>query len=286
MPDALPTPNDAVDPSAAGPAGDESWRAALPDELREAEALARFDDVAALAREHVHLQSLIGRKGLIPPGDDASPEERAAFFTALGRPASPEAYDLGDFAPPDDVPWNDALQAAMLGEMHAAGLTDGQARALLESYAGMQGAAVSQARAEQAEASERALEALQAEWGARCDARLDLAGRAFRAAFGDDYDDIAGLELAGGGRVGDHPAFVRAFATLGERMAEPELVGAAPSPRAPSPQSAQHHLTSLEADPQFRAALLDRTHPDHRAAVAKRSQLAGIVYAEPDMPAG
>lgn len=268
-----PTANAAVD--------ENDWRAALPDELREAEALARFGDVAALAREHVHLQSLIGRKGLIPPGDDASPEERAAFFTALGRPATPDDYDLGDFAPPEGMPWNGEMQAAMLREMHAAGLTDRQARTLVEAYAGMQGEACDRACAEREAEATRALAGLEAEWGDGFDAKLDLAGRAFRAAFGESYDDVAGLELAGGGRVGDHPAFVRAFASLGERMAEPELVGAEPAPRRATPEAAKRHLTTLEADPSFRAALLDRAHPDHRAAVAKRSQLTGIVFAGP-----
>lgn len=281
MPDG--TPSNSVDPT--GQSGGEDWRAALPDELREAEALARFADVGALAREHIHLQSLIGRKGLIPPGDAATPEERAAFFTALGRPATPEDYDLADIAPPEGMPWDDHMQAAMLRRMHDAGLNGTQARALVAAYAEMQGDAFRTAVAAQEAASARALAGLEAEWGERFDARLDLAGRAFRAAFGDDYDNVAGLALADGGRVGDHPAFVRAFAALGERMAEPELVGGtAGAARSMSGEMAQLNLRTLEADPDFRAALLDRAHPDHRAAVAKRSALTGIVFGNDDEP--
>ena len=276
MPDGTPT--DSVT------SGGDDWRAALPEELRDADALARFADVGALAREHVHLQSLIGRKGLIPPGNDATPEERAAFYTALGRPATPEDYDLADFAPPEGLPWSDAMQAAMLQQMHAAGLTDAQARALVAAYADMQGTEFRKASATREAAAGRALAGLEAEWGEHFDARLDLAGRAFRAAFGDDYDDIAGLPLADGGRVGDHPAFVRAFAALGERMAEPELVGAAGGVRAPSAEMARVNLRNLERDPAFRAALLDKAHPDHRAAVAKRSALTGVVFGAEEEP--
>jgi hypothetical protein len=285
MPDGTRTESVLTAGDGAGDANGDNWRAALPDELRDAEALARFADVGALAREHIHLQSLIGRKGLIPPGDSATPEERAAFFTALGRPATPEDYDLAGIAPPEGMPWNDAMQAAMLGQMHEAGLSDAQARSLVAAYADMQGTAFHRAVAAQEAASARALAGLEAEWGERFDARLDLAGRAFRAAFGDDYDDVAGLALADGGRVGDHPAFVRAFAALGERMAEPELVGAAAGAARPmSGEMAQLNLRHLEADPDFRAALLDRAHPDHRAAVAKRSALTGIVFGSDDEP--
>jgi hypothetical protein len=264
----------------------DDWRAALPEELREAATLARFDDVAALAREHVHLQSLIGRKGLIAPGADASSDERAAFYTALGRPPTPDDYDLSEVALPDDMPWNGAVEAAMLKEMHAAGLTNDQARALVAAYGDLQGAAWRQATATQDAASRKALAALEAEWGERFDARVDLANRAFRATFGDGFDDVAGLELAGGGRLGDHPALVRAFAALGERIAEPELVGGRGGARRPSPDGARDRLHALEGDPEFRAALLERSHPDHRAAVAKRSQLAGIAFGTSSDDAG
>jgi hypothetical protein len=274
MADATPTPH--------LPTAVPDWRASLPDGLREAEALSRFDDVAALAREHVHLQALIGRKGIIPPGDDATPEERAAFFTALGRPATPDEYDLEGFAPPAGLPWNADIQASMLREMHAAGLNNSQARSLINAYADMQESAFDAVATRQAANAERALSGLQAEWGERFEARLDLAGRAFRATFGEAFDDVAGLALADGGRVGDHPEFVRAFATLGERMAEPELVGAGATSREPSGEAARFNLRALEADPDFRAALLDRNHPDHRAAIAKRSMLTSAAYAGRD----
>lgn len=274
MPDGTPTSDH---PGAA-----QDWRRALPDELRGSAALADFDDIAALAREHVHLQSLIGRKGLIAPDDDATPEERAAFFTALGRPATPEEYDLADFTPPEDVPWNEDIQTAMLREMHAAGLTDSQARSLLSSFADLQGETYRKAAVAQETGAAHALAGLKDAWGETFEAKLDLAGRAFRATFGDEFDDIAGLALTDGGRVGDHPAFVRAFAALGERMAEPELVGATPGARTPTGELARLDLRLLENDPDFRAALLSKTHPDHRAAIAKRSALTGAVYGRGD----
>lgn len=281
MPDGV-TDSDAIDATTGSGNDPTSWRAALPAELRDTVALARFDDVAALAREHLHLQSAIGRKGLMPPGADAAPEERDAFFSALGRPATPDDYDLSDFDLPDGMPWNGDLQAAMLTEMHAAGLTNMQTKALIAAYAGMQGDAWQQAVDAQGAASTRAAAALEAEWGERFDARLDLANRAFRAAFGDDVGSIAGLQLADGGQVGDHPAFVRAFATLGERMAEPELVGGKSAAMTPSGEVARATLRQLENDPDFRAALLDRAHPDHRAAIAKRSALTGAAYSRDD----
>jgi hypothetical protein len=39
-------------------------------------------------------------------------------------------------------------------------------------------------------------------------------------------------------------------------------------------------LSTLEADPEFRAALLDRAHPEHRQAVARRSDLARAAYGD------
>src|SRR3546814_6770898 len=88
---------DGIDDGRADGAGDadnnsgaagttDDWRSALSEEVRGHPALQGFDGVDALAREHVHLQRLIGRKGIVPPGEDAGEEERARFYEALGRP--------------------------------------------------------------------------------------------------------------------------------------------------------------------------------------------------------
>ena len=263
----------------AGVAAD-SWRSGLSAEYRDHPVLERFEDLDALAREHVHLQKLIGRKGIVPPGADADEGERARFYDALGRPESPDGYDLEGLVRPDGMPWDEDLQAKMLERMHASGLTDGQARALLEGYAELQGAAWQDTSAEQVRALEAAETGLRREWGENFDARVDMANRAFAAAFGERVDDVRQLQLTNGQFLGDHPDMVRAFAKLGGLMGEAEFVGGKDARIGRSSSEARAQLSTLEADPAFRTALLDRAHPEHRQAVARRSDLARAAYGD------
>lgn len=258
----------------------ESWRSGLSEDYRTHPVLERFDDLDALAREHVHLQKLIGRKGIVPPAADADAAERARFYDALGRPASPDGYNLDGLERPDGMPWDEDFQAQMLARMHASGLTDGQARALLEGYAELQGAAWQDANAARDRALEAAETGLRREWGERFDARVDLANRAFAAAFGERVDDVRQLRLSDGQYLGDHPDMVRAFAKLGGLMGEAEFVGGKDARIGRSSSEARAQLSTLEADPEFRTALLDRAHPEHRQAVARRSDLARAAYGD------
>lgn len=270
-----------ADESGLGESGvDESWRAGLSEEYRRHPVLEGFNDLDALAREHVNLQKLIGRKGLVPPAADADDAERARFYDALGRPESPDAYDLDGLDRPDGMPWDDAFEKAMLGRMHASGLTDGQARALLEGYVELQGASWQDANAAQDRALETVETGLRREWGENFDAQVDRANRAFAAAFGERVDDVRQLRLTNGQYLGDHPDMVRAFAKLGGLMGEAEFVGGKEARIGRSSSEARAQLSALEGDPEFRTALLDRAHPEHRQAVARRSDLARAAYAD------
>lgn len=261
---------------------DAGWRADLSEDLRDHPALGGFDDVAALAREHVHLQKLIGRKGILPPDENASEEDYARYYDALGRPSDPSAYDLSEIERPEGLPWNEEIESEMLARMHAAGLTNDQARALVKDYVDLQAGSWTELQAAQSRGLESATQALRSEWGPDFDARLDVANRAFAMAFGENIDDVRQIRLADGSFLGDHPHMVRAFAAIGAKMSEAEFVGDGAVPGGPSREQARAELAELESDLTFRTALLDRSHPDHRRAVRQRSQLSERAYGARD----
>jgi len=267
-------------PGEMTPASESDWRSSLSEELRDHPVLSGFADVGELAREHVHVQKLIGRKGILPPGEGASDDDHARFYDALGRPPRHTDYALDDVERPEDLPWSAALEDSMLEQMHAAGLTNAQARALVSGYVDLQAQTWSAAQAEQARALEGAMTDLHNEWGSAFDAKLDMANRAFAMAFGEDVDEVRELRLADGSFLGDHPHLVRAFAAVGDLMSEAEFAGAGVMQGSPSRAQARAQLAELESDPAKRAALLDRSHPDHRQTVKQRSRLAGVAYGD------
>jgi hypothetical protein len=69
-----------------------NWRDALPENLRGEKCLENIKHFGALAQSYIHGQRAIGANKIAVPGKDATPEEQAAFFEALGRPKQAEDY--------------------------------------------------------------------------------------------------------------------------------------------------------------------------------------------------
>lgn len=75
------------------------WTESLADELKNngdvMKQLAKFKEVGDLAKSYSELEKKLG-KSIAKPGDDASDEEKQAFFEKLGKPSSAEGYSIAD----------------------------------------------------------------------------------------------------------------------------------------------------------------------------------------------
>lgn len=257
-----------------------SWRDSLPDDLRANPTLAPHPDVASLAKEHINLQSLIGKKGVIPPGEKDPPEAWDRFYNQLGRPESPDKYDLNGFKPPEGLPWQPEVQSAMLKEMHAAGLSNKQAARVLAKYAEMQGAQWNDLNGKIGQSVEQNTVALKKDWGAAYDAKVDVANRAFAFAAGDQMEAFRQVKLADGTYAGDNPLFVRMFAKIGEAMSEDTLKGSGGRRMSMTPDEAKGEIARMEGDKEIAAKMADRNHPEYGALNAKRNALYASAYPE------
>ena len=201
-------------------AGD--WRSAIaePGLRRVAE---KFTSPAEVVKSYAALQSRLGRS-VVKPGPDAGPEEMATYRRQLGVPESADAYDVtlpeSLPAPLRDDPNGQAMQQDFLKAMHEAGASNAVVQKALDWYYGT----VSQGLAQQEKtATERRAEAeasLRQEWGGDHERNLTFARRAVQS-FGDAaFTDFLESQEVEGVKLGDHPAFVRAFAAIGRSMGE------------------------------------------------------------------
>jgi len=194
--------------------------------LREHPKLRQFRSVADLARSYLNQERLVGRKarGLVPPGDDAPGEERAAFErewrTALQVPDAPEGYALSlpRGAQPDAraMPW--FTRAA-----HHVGLSPAQAQGLLDRYHDLEKQVW--ADEEQRREADRAaaLRRVQEHFRGAAAEQVELAKRGFETAARSAGLDPAEAR-AFAQTYGDNLTFLRVFAHLGQRMQEDGLV--------------------------------------------------------------
>lgn len=257
----------------AAPAPAADWRAALPPDLREHPSLRHLGDVAALAREHVNAQGLIGRKGVIPPSDRDGPEAWSRFYAQLGRPEKPDGYELR--APEGFQGYDEGFAAWFREAAHSAGLSPRQAAALHDRYLELAQRRGAESAAEQERRVEEAERELRREWGRGYERNLALARRA-AAAFADEE-----ITAAISDRFGE-ASLVRLFARIGESMAEDRLAGSGSSGGGFGLDAggARREIDRIQGE-AFRDArhpLMDASHPEHDGLIERLRQLYRVAY--------
>lgn len=253
-----------------------SWRDGLPADLRANPALSSFADVGALAKEHVNLQGLIGRKGIIPPTETDPPEAWQKFYKDLGRPDKPEEYG---FKPPDGAP-QDIYDPNFAGKFakwaYEAGIPKAQAQKLHDSYVKEAIDGHKQQMASLQATGKAMEEALRAEWGAAYDGKVESGRRAFKAFTSPDMADRMEKVLGS-------TEMMKMFASIGEKMGEDNMIGANSGSRATmTPQEAQGEIAKINGqmrDPK--SPLMDKFHPEHGALMGRLEQLHQMAY--PDL---
>lgn len=183
-------------PPAATTPDPANWLATLDDGTRQWATEQGLKTPADLARAHQDLMAT----ALVVPGDDATEEERAAFYQRLGRPEKPDGYD---FQKPEDVPsYNDGFADWFRTSAHAAGLSAAQAGALHDHFVAFAKTQEQTAANDRAEAIRTGTAALQQAWGPQqFTAKLEMANRVIAdnpglAARLADFDLANAPELA------------------------------------------------------------------------------------------
>lgn len=252
------------------------WKASLDESLRSDPSLADIKDVSGLAKSYIHAQKMVGRDKVAIPQEGAAPDEWAAFYDRLGRPAEYE-LNKGDLTLPENVQVNEATEQAMLKIFHEAGLTNAQANAIYNGYM--------QQLVGDVEGANKARESQQADWhaelqkdfGKAFEQQVDMAQRAAREFGGEDF--LKWLDTTG---MGDNPMFVKMFAKIGKSMSESTAdTGTGTNSFALTPDAARQEIARLQRDPTFMKQYSSTEMDGHNEAIAKMQSL--FQYAYPDL---
>jgi hypothetical protein len=200
------------------------WRQHIPEDVKNDQSFAPIiekmteKDIPSLVKSHLHLTRKFGGMVAIP-GKDAKPEEVTAFKGKLLEggylPVVPDSPDKYEITKPekltDGVMWNDELAKDFRATAHKLGLTNDQAKALVNYHAELVGkmSAGYQVTQEQATAK------LKEKWGADYDNNLALAHRAIKAHLSDP-ETVKFLEETG---LGNHPKLAEIMAVVGANIA-------------------------------------------------------------------
>lgn len=248
------------------------WWAFLPDQAaREHIAAKQYANPAELALANYNLTRLqTGDTNVVNlPGENATPEQWNDFYTKMGRPETPDAYDFkfGEGAEADDtmVKFGKSL-------FHSMGLNPTQAQAAADKwneFAMEQNAAALEA---QKAANDAELDALRSRWGADLD-KNKAAGKRVVEALGLENDLIERVE----NQIGS-AAIVELLATIGRKSDEGAFKSGSVQndpndPSTMSREAAQAKVEQLQSDKDFQAKYTDAKHPGHAEAVALMERL-------------
>lgn len=259
----------------AATGGAPDFYTALPEDLRANPAISAYKkdtgfDFTGLAKEHVNLQALIGKKGIIPPGEKATPEEIDRFYTSLGRPAKPDGYQ---FQKPEGYQgYSDEFAGTYRTVAHKHGLTPQQAAGLHDWFVKTSIEAEQAQGSEGTQAAEKAQTTLRTEWGSAYDAKVSAGKKAFKAFASPEAVDK--LEAAIG-----TAEVLRMFAGIGEKMGEDGLVGSGNSSFSVTPEQAKAEIAKMDTqmnDPNGPA--MNKFHPEHEAWMKRREQLFAAAH--------
>lgn len=146
---------------------DANWVAGLQVEdnrtLVEAKQWKSADDAIKSYRD---LEAHAG-KALTVPGADATAEDWNAFYGKLGRPESPDKYELklNTEAVPQDFPYDEKSAIEFRTWAHEAGLSPQQAQSLHDKFVGQQAGVFSSTLEQRAKAEGDAHRAITSQWG-------------------------------------------------------------------------------------------------------------------------
>ncbi|WFS62691.1 hypothetical protein LF599_00615 [Pseudodesulfovibrio thermohalotolerans] len=239
------------------------WQMTLPEEwtvhqmgedgvetdipLRDHPALAKYATKDEAVKALVHAQRMLGKtpEGYVRvPGEEDSPEDRAAFYGALGRPDKPDGYELPDMELPDGFELRKDLVGGLREKAFELGLTPGQVTGLYQWFLPLVLDTHHAMEAEAAKLRESELQSLRNVHRGDTPSLLDSALRAAEAVGGEEL--LAALDATG---AGNRAAVISAFAKIAPLVLESGLRGSA---RGWGEDLSIERLREMMQDPRYK----------------------------------
>lgn len=213
---------------------------------KESDPSAAF---AKAAKSYYNLEKIFGAdkagRTVSLPSNWDDPNETGALFDKLGRPKSPDEYEL-----PKDAVDEDFAKAART-KFHELGLSAKQAKALGEWFDGVGKGRVEAAQQASAQQLQLEQEGLRKEWGAAHDAKIAQA-RAAAQALGVDAQVMEKLEGALG-----YSGLLKFFANVGARTGESRPLSEGNGGGVMTPSQARDRINGLMQDKDFSRRLTE-----------------------------
>lgn len=250
--------------------------------LTDAEAAAYvgnkgWQSPADVIKSYQGAEKLLGRDPstlvTLPRADD--PEGRRALLGKLGVPETPDKYEFDN---PKDTPLDEAYMGFLKQTFHKLGIPAAEAKELTKAHNEYIQAQIQKEIDDYNLRVDTDRKALADEWKGGQERMMNRAKTA-ATALGFTPEVVDAIEHSIG-----YAATMKLFAEIGGKLGEDSLVIAGDKnnrfSETMTPAEAKAAWEATKLDENFTKALLDASHPGHKAAVEKQKKLFSIMHPE------
>lgn len=225
----------------------------------------KYKSAEELEKAYKNLETKIGSKGITVPGDDATDEERAAYYKAIGKPETADAYEI---AVPEGMQADAGLMTWYKETAHKYNMTKSQAESFAKDYNEF----FEKQSTEQWNAQiEQTREALKAEYGVKLDQNLGNA----KSALYSLVDKAEAKRL--GDTYGNDPGFIKALVAVYNRTSEDKVTDKSVSNTGIDPTK-EYNSILKDKGHKLNAAYWNGNDPLHNDAVIEVRRLSGLIH--------
>lgn len=235
----------------------ENWLQSIPEEQRG--GLEKFKDVTTLAKSYKNLESMLGKKGVMPINENSTEVEIAEYRKAMGIPENPEGYQIDDVKEKYGEYFDENAAKQFTELAHTLNIPPAAAQKLMEFDAQRTNAALEAQQHSIQQAREETISTLKQEFGNNFDTEIRKT-RNFVANVGGE--DMLNSDLA------NNADFIRFANKLANLSSEDKLVTPDGNPQL---QSVQDEIDKYMND--HKSAYWDDSNVGHEAAKRRVSEL-------------
>ena len=241
----------------------------LADDYKNDANISKYNgNIEELAKGHLELVKMVGKKGTIIPGENATDEEKSKFYKDLGRPDTANDYKL-DFAEGlnPGLKSSEDTQKWLKETGHKLGLSQAQLGSLYNDFNTMQSNMLDANDAATEKSFNESSTALRTKWAGDFDNNVALANRVANQLGGEEF--VSKL-----GDLKNNVPMLEFLANVGAKMSEDSLALGRVSSLTGTPQDAKAKIKSMSAQ----LASMKGTEPGYQDLVKERSKLYELAY--------
>jgi hypothetical protein len=231
-----------------------NWFDPLPDEFKTSDHVKNHKSLDDFVKTSLEAQKVIGKKGIIKPGDGATEGDWNEYYKALGRPEKPEEYGFSKPEAWKEMPYDENLIPKFSELLHKNGIPAESAKGLWNDYHNIMLESYKSEIASREKEVQKSLADLRTEIGGEdaFNSMLETARVGVRETGGEEL--LKFLEETG---LGNHPPLIKAFHEVGKMLRNDSLVTKTESLSGLStPLSAKNELERIQKDTKLQRVYL------------------------------